>query len=270
MSGLLIFGCGKMGGSILKGALKKGFPATQVRVVEPDAEIRKSLKARGVDAAEAAEAFADFRPDVVFAAVKPFLIGQVVGSIKPFTDKGAVLLSIVAGRPVGWFEEKLGKNTAVIRAMPNTPAAVGRGITGVFANAAVSNDQKSAAKSLLESCGEVVELENERMMDAVTAVSGSGPAYVFFLTEALTEAGVALGFSKSDAARLAEATVCGAAELMRQSGETPETLRKNVTTPNGTTAAALDVLTDAQTGFVPLMTAAVKAAEKRSGELAQA
>lgn len=270
MSGLLIFGCGKMGGAFLNGALKNGQSPDGIRVVEPNAEIRASLKNMNVIAAETPEPFSDFCPDAVFVAVKPFLIENIINDVKAFTDKGAVLLSIVAGRPVAWFEEKLGKTAAIVRAMPNTPAAVGRGITGIFANKAVSDEQKKYVKSLLNACGDTLELENENLMDAVTAVSGSGPAYVFYLTETLAQAAEATGLNRADAERLARSTVVGAAELMRQSPETPETLRKNVTTPNGTTAAALAVLTDENSGFAPLMTKAVKAAEKRSKELATA
>lgn len=270
MAKLLIFGCGKMGGAVLNGALKKGLSPENVRVVEPNAEIRDALAKQGIKADETAESFETFMPDVVFIAVKPFLVKEIIASVKPFTDKGAVLLSIVAGRPVSRFESELGEKAAVIRAMPNTPAAVGRGITGIFANDAVSEKQKNIVKTFLEACGDTVELKDESLIDAVTAVSGSGPAYVFYLTEALAKAAEATGLNQADAERLARATVIGAAELMRRSGETPETLRKNVTTPNGTTAAALDILADEKNGFFPLMIKAVKAAETRSKELANA
>lgn len=270
MADLLIFGCGKMGGAILNGALRQGFSPENVRVVEPNADIRNALAKREIKAAETADAFASFLPDIVFIAVKPFLIEEVISSVKPFTDKGAVLLSIVAGRPVSWFELMLGEKAAVVRAMPNTPAAVGRGITGIFANGAVTEKQKAAVEAFLKACGDTVELKNESLMDAVTAVSGSGPAYVFFLTEALAKAAKAAGLDDAEADRLARATVIGAAELMLQSTETPETLRKNVTTPNGTTAAALEILMNEKNGLAPLMTEAVKAAEKRSKELARA
>lgn len=270
ISGLTVFGGGKMGSAIIEGALKKGLPPEKIRVVDPGSETRAALKARGISAAENSEAFKNTETDIVLAAVKPFVIGEAVESIKPFTDKGAVLLSIVAGRPVSWFEEHLGPQAAVVRAMPNTPAAVGRGMTGLYANARADGIRREKAAALMDACGRTVWLENEAQMDAVTAVSGSGPAYVFYLTEALARAAESLGLSPETAAELARATVCGAAELLYQSPQTPETLRRNVTTPNGTTAAALDILTDERNGLTPLMLQAVKAAEKRSKELASA
>lgn len=269
-SSLLIIGCGKMGGAVLNGALNKGLDVRNVRVVEPDAGIRSSLMEKGIISSADISAFHDFSPDIVFLAVKPFMVQSVIGGLRPFTDKGAVVASIVAGKKIAWYEENLGRKAAVFRAMPNTPAAVGRGITGITPGKQVSAEQKEAVESLFAACGEVVWLENEKQMDAVTAVSGSGPAYVFFLTEALTEAALSLGLAEETAEKLAKATVCGAAELMYQSPDTPETLRRNVTTPNGTTAAALEILMNKEYGFEPLMKKAAAAAEKRSEELSKA
>lgn len=267
---LLLIGCGKMGGSVLNGLLKNGFPTQNIRVAEPDETIRKTLTEKGIRCAVDASALTDFDPDIVFLAVKPFLIEQVINSVKPFTDKGSVILSIIAGRQIGWFKEKLGTNTVVFRAMPNTPAAIGKGITGVTSCGLANEDQKKTAQNVLSSCGEVVWLDNESQIDAVTAVSGSGPAYIFYLTEALTKAAKTLGLSDENAEKLAKATVIGSAGLMDKSSETPAVLRQNVTTPNGTTAAALELLMNPQSGFEPLLTQAVKAAEKRSKELAKA
>lgn len=267
---LLLIGCGKMGGSVLNGLLKNGFSEQNIRVAEPNEDIRKSLSGKGIVSAASAVELKDFDPDIVFLAVKPFLIEQVIGDVRPFTDKGTAALSIIAGRKIDWFKEKLGEKTVVFRAMPNTPAAIGKGITGVTSGGFETEKQKQAVQSVLRSCGEVVWLDNESQIDAVTAVSGSGPAYVFYLTEALTQAAKALGLSDENAEKLAKATVIGSAELMDKSPEKPEILRKNVTTPNGTTAAALDILMNPQTGFEPLLTQAVRAAEKRSQELAKA
>lgn len=267
---LLLIGCGKMGGSVLNGLLKNGFSAQNIRVAEPNETVRTELTAKGIVCAAGADELKTFSPDIVFLAVKPFLIEQVISDVKPFTDKGAAVLSIIAGRQIGWFKEKLGKNAVIFRAMPNTPAAIGKGITGVTACSLANERQKQTVQTVLSSCGEVVWLDGENQIDAVTAVSGSGPAYVFYLTEALTQAAKTLGLSDQNAEKLAKATVIGSAGLMAESNETPDILRKNVTTPNGTTAAALEILMNPQTGFAPLLTQALKAAEKRSKELAKA
>lgn len=269
LKGLLIVGCGKMGGAVLRGCLKNGLKAEDVRVVEPSAEIRAALSEEGIKAAETPDAFAGFSPEVVFSAVKPFKIADVVDSFKPFTDKGAVLLTIVAGKPLSFYEARLGA-AAIVRAMPNTPAAVGEGITGAVASKSVTARQKQAVETILRACGEVVWVDDEAKIDGITAVSGSGPAYVFYLTEALAAAAEKLGFDKESAEKLAKATVCGSAALMKQSADSPARLRENVTTPNGTTAAALEILMNDAKGFVPLMTEAVKAAERRSKELGKA
>ena len=267
---LLLIGCGKMGGSVLNGLLKNGFSAQNIRVAEPNETIRNTLTQKGIASITDAAELKNFRPDIVFLAVKPFLIEQVIDSVKPFTDNGAAVLSIIAGRQIDWFKEKLGKNTVIFRAMPNTPAAIGKGITGVTFSDSANDRHKQIVQKILNSCGEVVWLDNENQIDAVTAVSGSGPAYVFYLTEALTQAAKTLGLSDENAEKLAKATVLGSAGLMAESSEAPAILRQNVTTPNGTTAAALEILMNPQTGFEPLLTQALKAAEKRSKELAKA
>ena len=267
---LLLVGCGKMGGAVLNGLLKSGLPVQNIRVAEPNEAVRAALAQKGITADDDATKIKDFQPDIVFLAVKPFLIEQVIGGVKPFTDRGAAVLSIIAGRQIDWFKEKLGQNTVVFRAMPNTPAAIGKGITGVTSRDRTDERRKQAVQAILSSCGDVVWLDGEEQIDAVTAVSGSGPAYVFHLTEALSQAAKALGLSDETAEKLAKATVIGSAGLMAESTDTPAVLRQNVTTPNGTTAAALDVLMNTRTGFEPLLTRAVKAAEKRSRELAKA
>ena len=264
---LLLVGCGKMGGAVLNGLLKNGFPSRQIRVAEPNETVRAELKAKGIICAASALELTDFVPDIVFLAVKPFLIEQVIDDIKPFAAKGAAVLSIIAGRRVSWFKEKLGAQTVVFRAMPNTPAAIGAGITAVTASPEASEKQKQLADSVFKACGDVIWLNSEEQIDAVTAVSGSGPAYVFYLTEALAKAAKAAGLPDKTAEKLAKATVIGSALLMRESGEDPAKLRQNVTTPNGTTAAALNILTDPRTGLEPLLVQAVKAAEQRSKEL---
>lgn len=266
---ILLIGCGKMGGAILNGLLKNGFETKNIRVAEPNEETRQRLNQKGIESRPSATEFGDFAPDIVFLAVKPFLIEQVIDDVKPFTDKGSAVLSIIAGRKIDWFKEKLGSNSVIFRAMPNTPAAIGEGITGVTASTGYNERQRQIADLILHACGKVVWLENEKQIDAVTAVSGSGPAYVFYLTEALTKAAVSLGLPDEIAEQLAKSTVTGSAYLMNESRETPEKLRQNVTTPNGTTAAALEILMNPETGFEPLLKTAVKAAEKRSEELSK-
>lgn len=267
---VLLIGCGKMGGAVLNGLLKKGVQSQLIRVAEPNETIREDLKQKGILCAASALELTYFNPDIVLLAVKPFLIEQVIDTVKPFTDKGAAVLSIIAGRQIQWFKEKLGSQTVVFRAMPNTPAAIGAGITAVIASKEAVPDQKEQIDSVLKACGDVIWLENEDQIDTVTAVSGSGPAYVFYLTEALAKAAKAAGLSDETAEKLAIETVTGSAKLMKESFETPEKLRQNVTTPNGTTAAALDILMNPTTGFEPLLKQAVLAAEKRSKELSKA
>ena len=178
-----------------------------------------------------------------------------------------MVLSVAAGRTIRSFEGHLPARTAVVRSIPNTPAAVGRGITVAAANPHVTAAQKAVCQDLLSAVGETAWVDDEALIDPVTAVSGSGPAYVFYLTECLAEAGVKAGLAPDLAHRLARWTVAGSGELLHRSDQTAETLRKNVTSPNGTTFAALQVLMS-QTGLQPLMTEAVLAATRRSKELA--
>jgi pyrroline-5-carboxylate reductase len=178
-----------------------------------------------------------------------------------------LVLSIMAGRTLAFLQAKLPPNTAVVRAMPNTPASVGRGITVVVANTRVSTRQRKQASGLLAAIGKVEWIDNEKLMDAVTAVSGSGPAYVFLLTEALIQAGTTAGLPAELAARLARETVAGSGELLARSSLDAATLRQNVTSPGGTTAAALEVLMGPG-GFTTLLTKAIAAATRRSNELA--
>jgi pyrroline-5-carboxylate reductase len=265
---LLLAGCGKMGGALLAGWLGDGLPPENVLVVEPHAETAEDLRARrGVTVyADAAEVPGDVAPDVVLLAVKPQVMDDVVPAYARFRGS-AVFLSIAAGRTIASFEALLGSAAAIVRAMPNTPAAVGRGITVGCPNGPVTDAQKRLCHHLLEAVGEVAWVDDEALMDAVTAVSGSGPAYVFLLAECLAAAGRDAGLADDLAARLARSTVAGAGELLYRAGEPPEQLRRNVTSPGGTTAAALDVLM-ADDGLAPLLSRAVAAAVKRGRDLA--
>lgn len=266
---MLLVGCGKMGGALLDGWLRTGTRPEDVVVVEPHRETAEALREeKGVHVVDAAESLRDdLAPKVILFAVKPQMMESVVPKFAPFTAPETVFLSIAAGTPFAFFESNLGAGAGVVRVMPNTPAAVGRGISVGIANENVNHDQRLMCQHLMEAVGTFHWIDDEALMDAVTGVSGSGPAYVFYMVEALTEAGVAAGLPETLARDLARATIAGAGELLHQSSELPETLRKNVTSPGGTTAAALEVLM-AETGLSPLLTDAVAAAARRSRELA--
>jgi len=207
-------------------------------------------------------------PAVLLMAVKPQVMDEVFPPLAKMAGPSTVVLSIAAGRTIASFEKYLPPGAAVVRTIPNTPAAVGRGITVAAANAHVTDRHKETVTELLSAIGEVAWVDDEALIDPVTAVSGSGPAYVFYMVEALAAAGVAVGLKPDLAMQLARATVTGAGELLHQSPLDAATLRQNVTSPNGTTYAALQVLMG-KDGLEPLMTAAVAAATKRSRELAQ-
>ena len=265
---LLLAGGGKMGGALLDGWLARGVEAGQVHVVEPDAGLRETLAAKGVHAVEAAEQLpADLDPAVVILAVKPQMMDEVAPDYRRFVAPDTVFLSIAAGKTIAAFERLLGDRAAVVRSIPNTPSAVGRGMTVLCANANVTAAQQRACDELLKGVGETGWVEDESLIDAVTAVSGSGPAYVFHLIECMANAGIEAGLPEALARQIAGQTVAGAGELYRQSGESAEQLRRNVTSPKGTTEAALNVLMAAD-GLQPLVTRAVAAARDRSRELA--
>ncbi len=268
--GLLLAGCGKMGGAMLAGWLKMGIEATNVTIVEPNYETAEALRLQyGVTTVSDPEDLdLDTRPTVVIFAVKPQVMDDVVPAYARFNSEGVVFMSITAGKTIAYLENLIGSNAAIVRAMPNTPAAVGRGITVNFANAHVSNDQISLCEDLLSSVGEVAWIDDEDQIDAVTALSGGGPAYVFLLTECLALAGEHSGLPEELAKRLARVTVAGSGELLHCSNEEPATLRQNVTSPGGTTAEALRVLMG-EDGWQPLLDKAIAAATARSRELAQ-
>ncbi len=261
--GLVLLGCGKMGTALLTGWLAAGVPASSVWVIEPHPT--DWLRGLGVHLNEGVPP----APAVALLAVKPQMMGAALPALQALGNGSTLFVSIAAGTSIATFEAALGDRTPIVRSMPNTPAMVGRGITGICANAHAGPRGLALAHELMLAVGQVVELESEDQIDAVTAVSGSGPAYVFHLIEAMAAAGVAQGLSEPVAMQLARATVCGAGELAYQSSETASQLRINVTSPGGTTAAALAVLMDAETGFPPLLRRAVKAAADRGRELGQ-
>jgi pyrroline-5-carboxylate reductase len=268
-SGVWLVGCGNMGGALLSGWLDRGLPADAIAVVEPDEGRARAAVERGVAVVGGPAALSGRpTPEVVVLAVKPQSLDRVADSYAQVAATGATVLSIAAGKTIGGLTGRLGQRAAIVRAMPNTPAAVRRGITVACANAAAGERQRARCEDLLSAVGGVLWVEDERLLDAVTAVSGSGPAYVFLLAESLAEAGVAAGLPADLAARLARETVCGAGELLARSSETPEALRRAVTSPGGTTAAALDVLMADDGGLPGLLRRAVQAATRRARELA--
>lgn len=264
--GLVLLGCGKMGSALMEGWLARGLAPDALSVIEPHPTPRlESLTGQGLRLnAPLPEA-----PALCLLAVKPQMMGAALPQVTALAGGGTVFLSIAAGTPIAVFEAAFGAGSPIVRAMPNTPAAVGHGISAIVGNAAAGQGALDLAETLLSAVGEVVRLDDEAQMDAVTGVSGSGPAYVFHLIEALAEAGAAAGLPDDLALRLARATVAGAGDLAEKSGEEPEHLRRNVTSPGGTTAAALEVLMDPDSGFRPLLRRAVAAAAQRARELAQ-
>ena len=265
---IVLVGGGKMGAALLAGWLAEGVAASDVIVVEPHEGTGQALAARHKVkvVSETPTAFTE-APTLVLFAVKPQSLDTVAPLYKAFVRTGTCFLSIAAGKTLGYFEKHLGAEAAIVRAMPNTPAAVGRGMTVLIANGAASEEQRDFCETLLRAVGEVRWAVEEAQFDAVTAVSGSGPAYVFLLIECLAQAGVEAGLPADLAMDLARATVTGSGELAHKSDAPAATLRQNVTSPGGTTAAALAVLMG-EGGLQPLMTKAVAAAAKRSKELA--
>jgi pyrroline-5-carboxylate reductase len=261
---VLLVGAGRMGGALLRGWLAAGIDAASLAVREPNPspDIASLLAQYGI----AADAPAP--PAVIVLAVKPQVLPDILPSVVPLAGPGTAVLSIAAGRTVDGIAGELPQGTAIVRAMPNLPAEIGRGITVAFANAAVTPRARAHCEALLCAVGEVAWVEEEHLLDAVTAVSGSGPAYVFHLAECLADAAAAAGLPRELAERLARATVTGAGELLYRSRLSPAQLREAVTSPGGTTAAGLSVLM-AERGLGPLLRETIAAAARRSRELSR-
>lgn len=261
--GLVLLGCGKMGSAMLEGWLSRGLPPASVWVVDPAPSdwLQGTGVHLNVDLPEA--------PAIVLVAVKPQVMADALPTLQQMGNGETLFVSVAAGTPISFFEQTLGAQTPVVRAMPNTPAAIARGITAIVANDHAGASGLDEAEVLLSAVGEVVRLDEESQIDAVTGVSGSGPAYVFHMIEALAAAGGDQGLPAQMAMQLAKATVAGAGALAMAAEEDPSQLRVNVTSPNGTTQAALEVLMDETDGFPALMRRAVAAAADRSRELAR-
>jgi len=261
---LVLVGAGKMGGAMLEGWLARKLPPKKVVVLEPQPSKQiKALARRGVRINPKGNIG---KVAAMVIAVKPQTAPDALPPLAPLIGAKTVVVSIMAGRTLGFLERSL-PNAAIVRAMPNTPAAIGRGITVAVGNRRVAAPARKLAHALLAAAGSVEWADDEALMDAVTAVSGSGPAYVFLLAEAMAKAGVAAGLPAALAEKLARETIAGSGELLHRSPLPAATLRTNVTSPGGTTAAALDVLMG-NDGLDPLMTRAVAAATRRGRDLA--
>jgi pyrroline-5-carboxylate reductase len=262
---IVLAGAGKMGGALLSGWLAQGLDIHSVAVIEPHPSDQiNALAAQGVRLNPSPKDLGAVIALVV--AMKPQSFGEARAMLKSFTGPSTLVVSIMAGVTMASISEACGG--MVIRAMPNTPAAIGRGITVAVASNDVSADQRAAADGLLRAAGSVQWIDDENLMDAVTAVSGSGPAYVFLLAEALARAGVEAGLPADLANTLARETVAGSGELLHRSELASAMLRQNVSSPGGTTAAALEVLMGPD-GMQLLLTRAVAAATRRSKQLAK-
>lgn len=259
--GLVLLGCGKMGSAMLAGWLEQGLPAGSVHVRDPAPS--DWVRAQGV----AVNGDLPETPAIVLIAVKPQMMREALPELRAMGGGSTLFVSVAAGSSIAMFEEILGADRPIVRAMPNTPAAIGRGITALVGNARADAAQLDLAEALLSAVGQTVRLEHETQIDAVTAVSGSGPAYVFHLIETMAAAGEAQGLTPEMSLHLARATVAGAGALAEASEEGPGQLRVNVTSPGGTTQAALEVLMDEETGFPPLLQRAVTAAADRARAL---
>lgn len=261
---ILLVGAGRMGGALLKGWLNRGLGPLVVVEPDPSPELRK-LARRGVRLLDRIEdAPADLRACVV--ALKPQVLKSEAPRLKPVAQSGALMISIAAGTTTSLMRKAWGRQARIIRAMPNTPGAIGEGISALYAAPGASAKDRKLAESLLAALGDTVWVKRESDIDAVTAVSGSGPAYVFLLTEALAEAGRREGLPNEIALKLARQTVIGSGALLRADPSSPEQLRTNVTSPGGTTEAALEILLGTD-GLRPLIARAVRAARKRGRQL---
>lgn len=261
-NGLVLVGCGKMGSAMLAGWLEAGVPATSVWVIDP----HPSDWLQGLAGLHLNQGLPS-APAVLLVAVKPQMMQEALPQVAAIGGGETLVISVAAGTPLAHFEQIFGPQTPIVRAMPNTPAAIGQGITAYVGNAATVPAHLALADTLLGAVGQTVALTSEGQLDAVTALSGSGPAYVFYMIECMTQAGQDLGLPADMALRLATATVAGAGALAQQASEDPAQLRKNVTSPNGTTQAALSKLMAFDDGLAPLMARAMQAAADRSKEL---
>lgn len=265
---LVILGCGKMGGALLDGWLAQDLAGEAIRIIDPvpSEVLTRTAAEHGIALLDRAEAISE-TPKAVLIAIKPQMMADVLPGIAARFGTAPLYVSIAAGTSIATFRTLLGSDARIVRVMPNTPVAVGKGASALFPGEGVTAQEAALAEALVSAVGTAVRLDSESQMDAVTGVSGSGPAYIFHMIEALAAAGEAEGLAPELAMQLARQTVVGAAALADASGDSAETLRVNVTSPNGTTAAALALLMDDSAGLPPLMARSVAAAANRSREL---
>lgn len=266
---LLLVGCGKMGGALLRGWLARGVAGKDVFVVDPAPRDLEDVQARGVTLVTAIDRLPPgLRPAIILLAIKPQFMDEALPVYRRFAHPGAVFLSIAAGKTVAYLKGKLGADAAIVRSMPNTPAAVGRGMSVILRDPSIPAASLELCGQLLAAVGKVGWIDEEDQINAVTAVSGGGPAYVFLLMECLAEAGRAAGLPADLAMQLARETVTGSGELAHRSNETATALRQAVMSPKGTTIEALNVLMGPD-GLQPLVTKAIAAATRRGREIAE-
>ena len=266
---ILLVGCGNMGKAILEGWLERGLYASDISIIEPNLKLIENFGENFLtNCFSSPEKLpTKFNPRVIFFAVKPQLMNDIVPFYSKFNSSHSVFISIAAGKTIEFFENHLTNTASIIRAMPNTPASVRRGITVAFSNSKVTDSDRDMAHNLLKAIGAVEWVNEEALIDSVTALSGGGPAYVFLLTECLARAGIESGLPSDLSTKLARATISGSGELLYQSSESPSTLRKNVTSPGGTTEKALQVLME-NDEWQSIISRAIAAATARSKELA--
>ena len=270
MKNVILFGYGKMGSSIAKG-WKSSNIDFNFFIIETDISLKNKAVSDGFNS------FHDIKQlliiknikslDIIFLAVKPQQMSLVIKQIQEFDNQNTLFISIAAGLSFGWFQKNLYKNIKIIRAMPNTPASVRRGVTGYCKSNNVTELEKSEAHKLLSSIGKAIFLNSESLIDVVTSISGSGPAYIFYLVEVLTEIGITEGLNEKDAKLIALETLIGSAKLLDITNIDPKILRNNVTSPGGTTEAALEILTSSESGLLPLLKSTIKFAKKRAEDL---
>lgn len=264
---LVLVGCGKMGRALLEGWLSSGIAPAGIVVVDPVADEEIGGRDGVVLMADAAALPRDLDPEIVVMAVKPQQMDRALAHYRHFATPDCLFVSIAAGKTIAYFEAALGPSAAIVRSMPNTPAAIGKGITVTCPNENATAVQAQIAHAILRAGGDVVGVSDESLLDAVTALSGGGPAYTFLLIETMAKAGVAAGLPQDLSAQLALQTVAGAGQLALCSDMPPSQLRENVTSPGGTTLEALNILMADTNGLLPLMTQAIAAATARSKAL---
>lgn len=267
---IVIVGCGAMGSALIKGLNAKRVGNCRYTVITPHEDSTYALRETGVGIdwyKKLSSIPKSYTPDIIVFAVKPNVLDKILPEYKKFVNESITLISIAAGKKLAFYQKHLGKKAAVVRVMPNLPAAYNQGISVAMANDNVNKLQLFTAHHLLKALGEDVWIEDERLFDAVTAISGCGPAYLFLLTECIAKAGQKVGLPQAMAEKLARYTIIGAGALLEHSDEPASILKQRVASPGGVTEVALKVLENTESGIAPVMTMAIKVAMERSREM---